>query len=68
MVTVLFKDSSYCAVNNFHLGYKNPSVYGVSGRSRCLFSEKYKTHKYNVASGYGSWMFNLLVPHLNSWL
>jgi hypothetical protein len=30
------------AVNTFHLGYKNLSVYGVSGTSRCLFSDKYK--------------------------
>jgi len=27
-------------------GYKNQSVYAVSGTSRCLFSDKYKTHKY----------------------
>ena len=33
------------AVNTFHLGYKNQSVYAVSGTSRCLFSDKYKTHK-----------------------
>jgi hypothetical protein len=24
----------------FHLGYKNRSVYAVSGTSRCLFSDK----------------------------
>ena len=29
---------------HFHLGYKNQSVYAVSGTSRCLFSDKYKTH------------------------
>jgi hypothetical protein len=34
----LFKrPSSYLAVNTFHLGYKNQSVYAVSGTSRCLF-------------------------------
>ena len=33
------------AVNTFHLGCKNQSVYAVSGTSRCLFSDKYKTHK-----------------------
>jgi len=33
----LFKDSSYRAVNTFHLGYKNQLVYAVSGTSRCLF-------------------------------
>jgi glutathione peroxidase-family protein len=29
----------------FHLGFKNQSVYAVSGASRCLFSDKYKTRK-----------------------
>jgi len=32
-------------VNTFHLGYKNQSLYDVSGTSRCLFSDKHKTHK-----------------------
>ena len=32
--------SLYRAVNTFHLGYKNQSVYAVSGTSRCLFSDK----------------------------
>jgi len=40
--------SPYRAVNTFHLGYKNQSVYAVSGTSRCLFPDKYKTHKYSV--------------------
>jgi hypothetical protein len=36
--TALFKDSvPYRAVNTFHLGYKNQSVYAVSGTSRCFF-------------------------------
>ena len=30
-------------VNTFHLGYKNQSVYAVSGTSRCLFRVKLKT-------------------------
>jgi hypothetical protein len=30
-------------VKTFHLGYKNQSVYAVSGKSRCLISDKYKT-------------------------
>ena len=37
------KTQLYRAVNTFHLGYKNQSVYYVSGTSRCLFSDKYKT-------------------------
>jgi len=41
------KPSPYRAVNTFHLGYKNQSVYAVSGTSRCLFSDKYKTRKYS---------------------
>jgi len=40
------KISPYRAVNTFHLGYKNQSVYAASGTNRCLFSDKYKTHKY----------------------
>jgi len=34
----------YRAVNTLHLGYKNQSFYAVSGTSRCLFSDKYKTY------------------------
>jgi len=40
--------STYRAVNTFHLGYKNQSVYGVSGTSHCLLSDIQKTHRYSV--------------------
>ena len=43
---ILYISSPYRALNTFHLGYKNQSVYTVSGTSRCLFSDKYKTHKF----------------------
>jgi len=39
-------------VNTFPVGYKTQSVYAVSSTSRCLFSEKYKTHKYSVDRKY----------------
>jgi hypothetical protein len=37
---------------HFYLGYKNQSVYAVSGTSRCLFPDKYKTHKCSVGRAY----------------
>jgi hypothetical protein len=56
----------YRAVNTFLLGYKNQSVYAVSGASGCLFSDKYKTRKYSVGRAYGCWMLCLLVHHVTS--
>jgi hypothetical protein len=50
--------SPYRAVNTFHLGYKNQLVHAVSGTSRCLFSDKYKTYKYSVGRAYSCWMLN----------
>ena len=41
----VYRPSSYRAVNTFHLGYKNQSVYYISVTSRCLFSDPHKTHK-----------------------
>ena len=48
----------------FHLGYKNQSVYDVSGTSRCLFSKKYKTHKYSVGQSVQLLNVKLLVHHV----
>ena len=34
------------------LCYKNQSIYAVNGTSRCLVSDKYKTHKNSVGAKY----------------
>jgi hypothetical protein len=39
---------SYLAINAFHLGYKNQSVYSVT-QVDATFSDKYNTHKYRWA-------------------
>ena len=51
------KSSGRIATYTFRLGYENKSVYAVSGTSRCLLSDKYKTHKYSVGRAY-SFFFN----------
>jgi NADPH-dependent 7-cyano-7-deazaguanine reductase QueF-like protein len=39
------RPSPYRAVNTFHLSYKNKSVNVLSGRSCCLYREKYNMKK-----------------------
>jgi len=48
------RPSSDHALKKFHLANKNQSVYGVSGTSRCYFSDKYKTHQCTVGRAYSS--------------
>jgi len=44
-IKILFTNKCTLLLNTFHLGYKNQPVYDVSGTSRCLFWDKFKTHK-----------------------
>jgi len=44
------------------------SVNAVRGTSGCLFTDKYRAGKCNVGWDFNSWMLNLLVHHLTSWL
>jgi len=36
---------SYRTVNTLHLGYKNQSLYALWVKGRCLFGDRYTTHK-----------------------
>jgi len=41
---------------HFSFRLQNQSVYAVSGTSRSLFSDKYKTHRYSVGRAYSCWI------------
>lgn len=53
---------SYRTANTLHLRYKNQSLYALWGKGRCLFGDRYKTHKQmtGVDRTLNSWILNLI--------